>query len=262
MAAPYISGLIALYLQVHKSSSPTPSTIRAAIRNTGNPVLAYAKSNKNNNIAPVVQQGGGLVNAPAAIFTTTTVSPSVISLNDTVRLGDGQRIIVIRNGGDKRVTYQIKHLEMLESPSPPAPPPSPSTRRLKAELYSANTTTPLATLLLTSTSLSDNPTDQVGILADVNRNAPLTFYDYFSPQSQLFWKGKVYQPAFSVAESLGAGFADVVAARRVVDVGVGKYFVKLSAARPFGNVWDEKGYDVWESDVFEIDSQSFAVPQE
>ncbi|KAJ3055900.1 hypothetical protein HK097_008799 [Rhizophlyctis rosea] len=113
MSAPYVCGVLALYLQVHQSKHQTPEAVRAIIRNSATPVhVDVPKNNKTtiSLIGSVAQQGGGLINAPAAIFTTTIVSPSTLALNDTVRIGKTERTIRIENQGTKRVTYRLEHV--------------------------------------------------------------------------------------------------------------------------------------------------------
>ncbi|KAJ3045161.1 hypothetical protein HK097_001272 [Rhizophlyctis rosea] len=374
MSAPYVSGVIALYLQIRGKNAETPAATRAALRNTASPVLASITSNKINSIAPVVQQGGGLVNALAAVYTTTKVEPSSLPLNDTVRLGSGERTIKITNGGNKRVTYLVQHVPALLYPgsdnatdlyvldadaekvlstasasikfstttvtilpgrsasvsikfTPPKQPNWPlysgyikitstdkvqtlhvpyagesgdhslrpifprnpaiglsgetvgvqttsssatirislatATRRLKFELFSPNSTIPIGTLSITSSNLIvDGSTEKVGIFPDVNRNAPLNYRDFYVPQHEFVWTGGIYKPAFTVGETLSGNWTEVFAGREVVAVESGSYFVRASAVRPFGNVWDEGKYDVWNSEIFEVPEGGFVAAVE
>lgn len=80
MATPYITGVVALYLA---SKGPTdPLKIRGLLGTTGSPIdfnngLVTATGLK----APVVQQGGGLVNAFKFLMATTLIEPAFLELN-------------------------------------------------------------------------------------------------------------------------------------------------------------------------------------
>ena len=115
MAAPYVSGVMALYLQVHGRNS-APASVRARFRNTATPVLASVSAKQRHALAPAIQQGGGLINAPAAILSTSTLEPSFISLNDSVRMGKGERTLKITNRGGARLTYKLTHVPALLVP--------------------------------------------------------------------------------------------------------------------------------------------------
>jgi hypothetical protein len=58
--------------------------------------------------ATAAQQGAGLVNVYQALTATTMISPSELSLNDTVRKDTSYKINVI-NIGNEVGTYKINH---------------------------------------------------------------------------------------------------------------------------------------------------------
>lgn len=103
MATPFMAGVYALVGQVRGTLDPTElvqylsTTSRAQIWNDGTGTL--------NGLAPVPQQGAGLVQAYDAAFTTTQINSKGISFNDT----DNFRIatFTIRNMGSEAVTYKI-----------------------------------------------------------------------------------------------------------------------------------------------------------
>lgn len=59
-------------------------------------------------MATAAQQGAGLINAYQALTSTTMISPSELSLNDTVRKASSYKVTVI-NIGDKVATYKVSH---------------------------------------------------------------------------------------------------------------------------------------------------------
>ena len=80
MAAPYISGVVALYLSSKGASDPI--TLRNLLSSTASSVnwndgIATFKDLK----APTAQQGSGLIRADRFMEVTSLVSPGFISLN-------------------------------------------------------------------------------------------------------------------------------------------------------------------------------------
>lgn len=103
MATPFMAGVYALVGQVRGTLNPTElvqylsTTSRAQLWNDGTGTLS--------GLAPVPQQGAGLVQAYDAAFTTTQINSKGISFNDT----DNFRIatFTIRNMGSEAVTYKL-----------------------------------------------------------------------------------------------------------------------------------------------------------
>ena len=80
MAAPYISGVVALYLSVKGAIHPV--TVKNILGTTAVPVDSNNGSVTTVGVkASVAQQGGGLVDAFRFIRATTEISPGVIELN-------------------------------------------------------------------------------------------------------------------------------------------------------------------------------------
>ncbi|KAJ3053662.1 hypothetical protein HK097_003676 [Rhizophlyctis rosea] len=377
MAAPYVVGVIALYLEAHQSENPTPEAIRNIFRRTANPVRVEVLKGKTTKsvFASVAQQGGGLVNAVAAVLGTTVVSPSALPLNDTVRFGSGERTVRIRNHGTKRVTYRLKHVPaaLLETSSNnnatdkyipfadenlravyasvkfsattisilpgreasvnvkftvpkraglpiysgylqissqdkvqtvrvpyagvigdistrPILSRQPqinsvydymgplgvevsgsmfyinmaiatASRLVKTELIPANATTPVGTVKTTYRM----PAAGLSTLAAVSRNVNRHMTGNNTAMASMFagvplpWGGEVYTPAFAIREIVRDNFTQVVAARNFTMVPAGRYFVRFSGLKVFGNLWNERDYDVWDTNVFEVKARSSTV---
>lgn len=112
MAAPYISGVVALMKQAHSGLSP--STIRNILATTGKAVLYNNLIFHDDTaitydyLSPVPQQGGGLIDAYAAVHYNTQLSVANIALNDTSHF-QSKAPFSIQNTGSSPVTYKISH---------------------------------------------------------------------------------------------------------------------------------------------------------
>src|SRR5206468_638827 len=96
MATPYISGVVALYLSVKGDTSPLK--VKDILCTTANPIDWNDVVTTTRGLkAPVIQQGGGLVDAVRFISATTVVSPSLIELNVNafLKLYNGSRTLSI-----------------------------------------------------------------------------------------------------------------------------------------------------------------------
>ncbi|KAF7728340.1 hypothetical protein EC973_006281 [Apophysomyces ossiformis] len=103
MAAPYVSGCIALYMQA--TGQRAPAVVLRAIMNSAMPILA---PNRKALDSPT-RQGSGLIQIHDAIHSTTNVEPYKIALNDTenfVRTAT----LSIENTSNKTKTYRLSHL--------------------------------------------------------------------------------------------------------------------------------------------------------
>ncbi|KAF2796259.1 peptidase [Melanomma pulvis-pyrius CBS 109.77] len=109
MAAPYISGVVALLKQIKGKKFGTPNEITALLAATAQPVQFNNGAATENFLAPVVQQGGGLVNAFEAAHTTTVLDLDNIALNDT-RYFKAIHPLNIKNTGKKAQTYTFANL--------------------------------------------------------------------------------------------------------------------------------------------------------
>ncbi|CAF1100029.1 unnamed protein product [Rotaria sordida] len=117
MATPYVAGTLALYLA--HIGNPGPETVSNGCQTNCRPsfekVVNLFQSNampvniySTSLLASVAQQGAGLVNVFQAIQATTSVSPSQLALNDTLRQ-DTSYTIEVFNLGNKTAVYNIAH---------------------------------------------------------------------------------------------------------------------------------------------------------
>lgn len=109
-ATPYLGGVVALVKSVHQEWSPRE--IRNAIVATARPVR-YQDGEPNFNVqenllAPVQQQGGGRVDAYAAVRSDTVVDVMGLGFNDTVNRPAFLNFS-IRNTGTVGLSYQLSH---------------------------------------------------------------------------------------------------------------------------------------------------------
>lgn len=104
VSAPYIAGCIALLRSVYPSW-PAEDVVRALIH-TATPV-SFSDGTKNidNLLAPVWQQGGGLVNVVAAVESQTKMSVSFLNFNDTEAYQDVT--FTISNVGKESASYDM-----------------------------------------------------------------------------------------------------------------------------------------------------------
>ena len=80
MATPYMSGIVALYLSVNGPTDPLQ--LRNRFVSTADPVdFNTGIATMVGLLAPVPQQGGGLVNAVRFLKATTGISPAYLELN-------------------------------------------------------------------------------------------------------------------------------------------------------------------------------------
>ena len=83
---------------------PMFSLTRDIFQSTAKPVKIYSSS----LLTTAVQQGSGLVDAFQALTSTTLISPSQLSLNDTIRKGTSYKFRVV-NIGDQVAVYNMTH---------------------------------------------------------------------------------------------------------------------------------------------------------
>ncbi|KAF9938319.1 hypothetical protein BGZ67_000284 [Mortierella alpina] len=103
MATPYVVGCVALYLQGLPAADHSAGAIKTAFQNSARP----RKQQKGfDGLASVAQQGAGLLNLMDVLSTKSVVTPSRISLNDTVHLNANQQL-TITNSGPTAITYQV-----------------------------------------------------------------------------------------------------------------------------------------------------------
>ena len=110
MATPYIAGILALYMSANHSQRKTDSqTLRKILSTTATPLSFNNGSQTYPYLAPVVQQGGGLVNAFAVVYCTTVLSPAVLNLNDTTHSNETIEFTIL-NTDFKDVSYVLTHV--------------------------------------------------------------------------------------------------------------------------------------------------------
>lgn len=95
MATPYIVGCVALYLEGLPSADHSAEAIKAAFQNSGQP----RKQQKGfKGYASVTQQGAGLLNLMDVLSNQAQISPSRISLNDTMFMNANHKFTITNNG--------------------------------------------------------------------------------------------------------------------------------------------------------------------
>jgi minor extracellular serine protease Vpr len=106
MAAPHVTGSVALLLQLHRGW--TVGQIKSALVSTAAP--AYADTARTRE-APVTLEGGGLVALPSAADPQIFTSPSSLSFEDlNVLRGDAARGLLVRitDAGDGAGTWAVR----------------------------------------------------------------------------------------------------------------------------------------------------------
>ncbi|KAF9870568.1 subtilisin-like serine protease pr1c [Colletotrichum karsti] len=109
MATPYIAGVAALYFAANGGKAALGETAaklaHEKIIASGKPIRHY---DGTDNLASVVHQGAGMVDAFKVVNHSTTISPVVLNLNDTDHF-QGVHEVEITNSGTESVTYQLYH---------------------------------------------------------------------------------------------------------------------------------------------------------
>ncbi|KAG6170215.1 hypothetical protein E4U51_001028 [Claviceps purpurea] len=106
LSCPQAAGIIALIRQVRGAISP--QEIEDLLSSNSNPQLFNDGTKFYDYLAPVPQQGGGLVQAYDAAYSTALLSPSSLSFNDTEHFAKSLNF-TLRNTDSKPVTYKIAH---------------------------------------------------------------------------------------------------------------------------------------------------------
>jgi hypothetical protein len=104
-AAPLVAGITALVGEARGTLEP--KLLNALLSTTSKPLAWRDLGTTHLDIlAPVPQQGAGLVQAFDAAYTTLVLNTSGISFNDTEHFAS-HRIIAISNLGDEDVTIEV-----------------------------------------------------------------------------------------------------------------------------------------------------------
>ncbi len=114
MAAPHVAGAAALLLQRHPTWSP--HQVKSALVSTAGP--AYADTARTAE-APVLLQGGGLVNIPAADNPQVFSDPASLSFGDIKPIASTVRralLLSIQDAGDGAGTWSVELAAQSASP--------------------------------------------------------------------------------------------------------------------------------------------------
>ncbi|KAH8674310.1 peptidase S8/S53 domain-containing protein [Xylariales sp. PMI_506] len=104
MACPLVAGIYALIAEVRGTFDP--ATIENLLASTASPALLNDGTATYPALAPVAQQGAGLVQAYDAAYATTLLSVSSLAFNDTDHFV-GTLNFTISNTGTDDVTYEL-----------------------------------------------------------------------------------------------------------------------------------------------------------
>lgn len=107
MACPLVAGIYALLMEVRGTKDP--KTLENALSATSNPNLFNDGSKTYPVLAPAAQQGSGLVQAYDAAYSTSLLSVSSLSFNDTDNILPVQNFTV-SNTGKTSVIYTLSHV--------------------------------------------------------------------------------------------------------------------------------------------------------
>ncbi|KAL0568529.1 hypothetical protein V5O48_013456 [Marasmius crinis-equi] len=106
MATPYLAGCAALFLQARGKTAEVAKQARNFFETTA--MLLPEQHKENPMLQTVIQQGAGLVDAYAAAYAETYLSPGELLLNDTEHF-KGTHNFTIKNIGKKEKKYTIAH---------------------------------------------------------------------------------------------------------------------------------------------------------
>ncbi|KAJ9137030.1 Subtilisin-like protein [Pleurostoma richardsiae] len=107
MACPITAAIYALVMNAR--STKDPKTIENLLSTTANPNLFQDGSTASPFLAPVAQQGSGLIQAYDAAYATTLLSVSSLAFNDTDN-SIPQQNFTISNEGTAEVTYTLSNV--------------------------------------------------------------------------------------------------------------------------------------------------------
>ncbi|KAG6042894.1 hypothetical protein E4U39_005293 [Claviceps sp. Clav50 group G5] len=110
MACPQAAGIIALIREVRGAISP--QEIEDLLSSNSNPQLFNDRTKFYDYLAPVPQQGAGLVQAYDAAYSTALLSPSGLSFNDTDYFAKSLNF-TLRNTDKEPSTYNITHMPTI-----------------------------------------------------------------------------------------------------------------------------------------------------
>lgn len=143
MATPLAAAIIALIIEARGKLSP--SELRSLISTTAKPINLLNGTTPLSDLAPIPQQGAGVIQAWDAVHTTGIVNTNKIILNDTTHFV-GDHKVTIKNTGAKEATYIISNkgaptFYALDGTSSHPPPRGPITRRYANVSFSQSSIT-------------------------------------------------------------------------------------------------------------------------
>ncbi|KAK8051388.1 hypothetical protein PG993_002773 [Apiospora rasikravindrae] len=110
MACPLVAGVLALIGEARGSLKDT-NLVNRLISATAEPKIWFdGTKTYPGTLAPVSQQGAGIIQAYDAAFTETILSVESLSLNDTEHFV-GEHTFSIENTGDQEATYVLGHMK-------------------------------------------------------------------------------------------------------------------------------------------------------
>ncbi|CEH12128.1 PROPROTEIN CONVERTASE SUBTILISIN/KEXIN [Ceraceosorus bombacis] len=112
-SAPIVAGCVALFKEARKDRKWTPAEIRDRIQSTTTQVLEdphgfYGTATNPKMLSSAGRQGAGLIDIWRAVHATTSVTPTLISLNYTNHLAP-THTITITNDGKMPQEYTMQH---------------------------------------------------------------------------------------------------------------------------------------------------------
>ncbi|KAL2264175.1 hypothetical protein VTK26DRAFT_881 [Humicola hyalothermophila] len=107
MSCPLVAGVYALLMSVRGTKDPRE--LENVLSATAHPNLFQRGGQTIPLLAPVIQQGAGLIQAWDAAHATTLLSVSSLSFNDTDHFNGVQKFD-IQNTGDEEITYSISNV--------------------------------------------------------------------------------------------------------------------------------------------------------
>lgn len=110
MATPFVAGALALIINVRGTRDP--ALLRNLLSANANPQLFNDNTKFLDQLAPVPQQGGGLIQAYDAAYATTLLEPTNLSFNDTANFAK-KLTIKLSNTGKEEVSYEIGQVSAM-----------------------------------------------------------------------------------------------------------------------------------------------------
>ncbi|KAK3372245.1 peptidase S8/S53 domain-containing protein [Podospora didyma] len=110
MASPLVAAVYALLFEARPDLRRNPAVLHNLLASTAKPNLWHDGVRAHDILAPVPQQGAGLIQAYDAAHTTTFLSVSSLALNDSNHFVS-TTTFEIQNKGTQEVTYQLSHVK-------------------------------------------------------------------------------------------------------------------------------------------------------